>query len=70
MRRGKKGMFNPAFAKYFVLWVVIGVLLIGILLLVRQAVGNNMTLQVLTLTIGLAAILALLIGFNELKKRL
>jgi hypothetical protein len=63
-------MLNPAFAKIFLPLVVGGAAIFCILYVVRLAVRDNSALQALVLTAGVAVILALLILFNSLKKRL
>ncbi len=63
-------MLNPAFAKYFLPWVVGCAAVFVILLGVRSGVGDDSAMQVVVLTVGVAVILAVLVGFNALKKRL
>jgi uncharacterized membrane protein HdeD (DUF308 family) len=63
-------MMNPALAKIFLPWIIGAAAIFAILFMVRSAVGDDSTLQVLVLSAGVAAALALLVGFNALKKRL
>jgi hypothetical protein len=63
-------MMNPALAKIFFLWFLGGAAVFCVVLLVRLVVGEDLTAQVLVLAAGVATILALLVGFNVLKKKL
>jgi hypothetical protein len=63
-------MMNPAFAKFFLPWVIGGAAIFCIIFALRLTVGDNLALQILTLTTGVAVILALLIFFSWLKKKL
>ena len=63
-------MTNPALSKILLPFFVGAVAVFALLFLIKSAVGDNIGNIALTLVVGVAVILALLIGFNALKNRL
>ena len=53
---------------YIAFLVIIGVAIFAILYAVHLGVGDDSAMQVVVLTVGVAVILALLVGFNALKR--
>ena len=63
-------MFNPALSKFFLPWILGAILVFFVFYAANAIVGNDSTNQLLFLSICIAIVLALLVGFNALKKRL
>ena len=63
-------MFNPAFAKFFLPWVLGAILVFFIIYATQAIVGEDPTNQLLLLSVCLAVVFAVLVGFNALKKKL